>query len=63
MEMLFTELTNQQKELARRLAKIEQDDADICAGCGGEDCVCCEIYQDRQKWKTPEELFTEEEWF
>lgn len=45
-----------QKSLINRLAEIEQEDADACAHCGGEDCVCCEIYQDRQKWAEPEEI-------
>lgn len=53
-ENRFTAL---QQETINRLAKIEQQDADRCASCGGEDCVCCEIYHDRQKWVSPEELF------
>lgn len=57
---MYTELlTREQRMLAERLAEIEQEDADRCAGCGGEDCVCCEYYQDRQKWQSPEELFAD----
>lgn len=46
-----------QRQTLERLAEIEQEDADRCAECGGEDCVCCEYYIDRQKWVSPEELF------
>lgn len=46
-----------QQSVINRLAEIEQEDADICANCGGEDCICCEIYHDRIRWKSPEELF------
>lgn len=46
-----------QRQTLERLAEIEQEDADRCAGCGGEDCCCCEYYLDRQKWVSPEELF------
>lgn len=42
--------TNLEKNLVSRLAEIEQQDRNACAGCGGEDCICCEIYHDRQKW-------------
>ena len=57
---MFTELlTREQRMLAERLAEIEQEDADRCAGCGGEDCMCCEYYLDRQKWQSPDELFTD----
>lgn len=52
-------LTADQIQLAERLAEIEEEDADRCANCGGEDCVCCEYYLDRQKWQSPEELFSE----
>lgn len=56
--MLFTNyLTSVQRKTLERLAEIEQEDADRCAECGGEDCVCCEYYIDRQQWKSPEELF------
>lgn len=51
---LYTAL---QKSMIDRLAEIEREDADACAGCGGEDCACCEIYHDRMKWVSPEELF------
>lgn len=50
-------LTRDERELAERLAQIEDEDADRCAHCGGEDCICCEYYHDRQKWVSPEELF------
>ena len=50
-------LTAIQRKTLERLAEIEQEDADRCAGCGGEDCVCCEYYQDRQRWVEPDELF------
>ena len=66
MENMFSNfLSARQLELAERLAKIEQEDADVCASCGGEDCICCEIYLDRQKWVSPEELFScdQDEWY
>lgn len=46
-----------ERETIRRLAKIEQEDANTCAGCGGEDCMCCEIYHDRQQWVSSDALF------
>lgn len=49
--------TQLQMEVINRLAEIEQQDANACANCGGEDCICCEIYHDRQKWVEPDELF------
>lgn len=52
-------LTYEQRMLAERLAEIEQEDADRCADCGGEDCICCEYYLDRKKWVSPEELFSD----
>ena len=55
-ENRFTAL---QQEIINKLAEIEQQDADRCASCEGEDCVCCEIYHDRQKWVSPEELFAQ----
>ena len=56
--MSFTNLlTYEQRKLAERLAEIEREDADRCASCGGEDCICCPYYLDRQKWQSPEELF------
>lgn len=53
-------LTAVQRQALERLAEIEREDADRCAGCGGEDCICCEYYIDRQKWVSPEELFAHE---
>ena len=50
-------LSYEQRKLAERLAEIERQDANACAKCGGEDCMCCEIYHDRQRWVSPEELF------
>lgn len=50
-------LSYEERKLAERLAEIEQEDADRCADCGGEDCVCCEYYLDRQRWVEPAELF------
>ena len=49
--------TDYQRKIVSRLADIEQQDEAICAGCGGEDCCCCGIYADRQKWVAPEYLF------
>ena len=46
--------TSLQKAIINRLAE------DACAGCGGEDCACCEIWHDRQKWCEPYELFAED---
>lgn len=46
-----------QRQTLERLAEIEREDADACSNCGGEDCVCCERYIDRQKWVSPEEMF------
>ena len=54
------EYTSVQMEILKQLAEIEQEDEDHCANCGGEDCICCEYYHDRQKWVSPEELFEEE---
>jgi hypothetical protein len=54
----FTELfTYEERKLAERLAEIEQEDADRCANCGGEDCICCDYWHDRQRWVEPAELF------
>lgn len=55
--MQYTDL---QRQIIGRLVEIEQADADTCSGCGGEDCACCEIYHDRKKWVSPEELFRED---
>ena len=54
----FTDfLDRYDKALLEKLSDMEQEDADRCAQCGGEDCICCEYYHDRKKWKSPEELF------
>ena len=59
--MMFTNYLNAvERQTLKRLAEIEQEDADRCENCGGEDCVCCEYYIDRQKWVEPEELFGHE---
>lgn len=50
-------LTAEERIITERLAEIEQEDAYRCARCGGEDCICCEYYHDRQLWVEPEELF------
>lgn len=50
-------LTRDERELAETLAQIEDGDADRCAHCGGEDCICCEYYHDRQRWVEPQELY------
>lgn len=60
---LGNQYTRLQQEVIGSLAKIEQEDADRCAGCGGEDCICCECYHDRQKWVGPDELFAEDDPF
>lgn len=54
--------TRLQMEVIDRLAEIEQADDDACSHCGGEDCICCEIYHDRMKWVEPEELFRDDYW-
>ena len=54
------EYTSAQMQVLERLAEIEQEDEDRCKGCGGEDCMCCEYYHDRQKWVEPDELFESE---
>lgn len=59
-ENRFTKL---QQDTINRLAEIEQQDADRCASCGGEDCACCEIYHDRQNWVSPEELFEQGDYY
>jgi hypothetical protein len=48
--------TQLQRQIIDRLAEIEKEDEDACANCGGEDCICCEIYLDRQKWQDPDQL-------
>ena len=57
------EYTAAQMSVLKRLAEIEQEDEDRCAGCGGEDCICCEYYHDRQKWVEPDELFADDDPF
>lgn len=54
-------LTADQRRLAEKLARIEEADANRCANCGGEDCICCEIYHDRQQWLSPDELWDEDD--
>jgi len=54
------EYTAAQMDILERLAEIEQEDENRCANCGGEDCVCCECWHDRQKWKSPEKLFDDD---
>jgi hypothetical protein len=48
-----------QKEIISTLAKIEEEDSNTCASCGGEDCICCSIYLDRKRWVDSEQLFNE----
>ena len=55
------EYTQLQQSIINRLAEIEKSDADICAQCGGEDCLCCEIYQDRQRWVSADALFADDD--
>lgn len=50
-------LMKSDKNIVKKLAEIEREDADRCSHCGGEDCQCCEYYLDRQKWISPEEMF------
>lgn len=49
--------TKLQQQVIGRLAQIEQEDENACAHCGGEDCICCEIYHDRKAWVDPQTLF------
>lgn len=56
------EYTSAEMEILKRFAEIEQEDEDRCKSCGGEDCMCCEYYHDRQQWVTPQELFEWEGW-
>lgn len=62
MKKMYNEYTALEKDIIHRLAEIEQEDEDACANCGGEDCICCEIYLDRQKWVSPEELFDDNDY-
>lgn len=57
--ILLEHMDGVQRQTIRRLAEIEAEDASICSQCGGEDCFCCEIYHDRQRWKNPWELFND----
>lgn len=50
------------REITERLAEIERSDADICANCGGEDCICCEIYRDRMAWDDPVDFYAQLEY-
>ncbi len=56
------EYTRDQRELLDHLADIQAADADACQHCGGEDCLCCEIYQDRIKWVPEDQLFEGYDW-
>lgn len=60
----FTALLNtpEKRRVAERLAEIEASDREACSHCGGEDCICCPIYLDRQKWQEPEEFFASSDW-
>lgn len=49
-----------QRQVVNRLAEIEESDRNACANCGGEDCICCEIYHDRQRWVSADELFRDD---
>lgn len=51
-----------QMEIINKLADMEESDREACAGCSGEDCLCCEIAQDRSRWVSPDELFTDGGW-
>lgn len=31
-----------------------------CDNCGGEDCVCCEVYQEQRAERYPEEYYGDE---
>lgn len=55
--MLVNNFTRVQQEIIGILAEIEKADGDECSKCGGEDCVCCPIYIDRQKWVSPGDMF------
>jgi len=60
----FTALLNTpaKRRVVERLAEIEAEDRYACSHCGGEDCICCPIYLDRQQWKEPQEFFSSNEW-
>lgn len=57
--MLISQMDGVKRKTIRRLAEIEVEDANRCANCGGEDCICCEVYIDRQQWKSLWELFND----
>lgn len=57
-EPFGNEYTESQRRALRRLASIESEDAAACDSCGGEDCQCCEIYHNRQKWQSQEDLYS-----
>lgn len=56
---VFSELLKNESihNVISRVAEIEQADANACAQCGGEDCVCCSIYNDRMSWDDPVDFF------
>lgn len=58
-EDLYSQLDAVGRQTVKRLAEIEKEDASACANCGGEDCICCEIYHDRQRWADPQEFFSD----
>lgn len=57
----FTTIYNSREMgIIKELSRIEQEDANVCSNCSGEDCICCEIYLDRQRWVSSDELFSHE---
>lgn len=57
----FTTIYNSREmEIIKTLSDIEKHDADVCKGCSCEDRMCCEIYLDRKRWVTSDELFSHE---
>ena len=57
---LDNQYTRLQNEVIGKLADMEQEDQSRCDSCGGEDCCCCEIWLDRQRWVGPDQLFDED---
>ena len=53
----MNQYSRKERQLIKRLAEIEREDSNRCSSCGGEDCICCPYYLDRQRWETPTELF------